>query len=370
MYHILSYFFRDNKYRRATKIFKDPIKVNLEDLKELPLINIIIPAWKEGKIFEECLLSITKLSYPNLKVIVNAGGNDETIEIANSFRKEEKFLILNQKPGGKMKALNECLKFVKEGIIYSIDADVFLTDEVLLRMIYPIINLNEDVVVSGVKPLKFQENKHLVKYILISRYPHFKVKFSRYGRTQISGPNTCFRSVIYSKIGKFEEDNYFPESDRFRGLQIISKGYKIFQLIDYRSFIYTFYPDSIKSYISQELRWRKNKIEKLFYKKSIILTLKMTFLFFLSFFIVISPVLIFFNMWVLLIALLLFFNKYLKKIRQVLFFNLVVEKKYFPKFGFFFFIKTLFFIYLEELMTVYLLFSLIFSRKEVPTSII
>ena len=70
-YQIIFYFFRDRKNIEALKKFKDPETVTLKDLKEFPLINIIIPAWKEGSLFEDCLLSITKLKYPNLKVIIN-----------------------------------------------------------------------------------------------------------------------------------------------------------------------------------------------------------------------------------------------------------------------------------------------------------
>ena len=60
--------------------------VKLEDLNEYPLINIIIPAWKEGIIFEQCLLELLNLSYPNIKVIVNAGGDEKTIEIIHDNR--------------------------------------------------------------------------------------------------------------------------------------------------------------------------------------------------------------------------------------------------------------------------------------------
>ena len=57
-------------------MYKDPKSLSIDDLKNIPLVNIIVPAWKEGNNFRECLSSITNLNYPNIKVIVNAGGND------------------------------------------------------------------------------------------------------------------------------------------------------------------------------------------------------------------------------------------------------------------------------------------------------
>ena len=80
-YNIIIHFIRDRNYIRVFKKSKDPEIVKLEDLRDLPLVNIIIPAWKEGELFNDCLLLITNLIYPNLKVIISAGGNEETIQI-------------------------------------------------------------------------------------------------------------------------------------------------------------------------------------------------------------------------------------------------------------------------------------------------
>ena len=153
IHQILLFFTKDISHIKVLKNFADPKEIKLSNLKYIPLMNIIIPAWKEGKLFEDCLLSITELNYPNLKVIISAGGNKETIQIANSFKKFKNFIILKQEPGGKMKALNDCLKRVSEGIIYSIDADVILNDEILLRMLYPLVNENQYVTAGSVLSL-------------------------------------------------------------------------------------------------------------------------------------------------------------------------------------------------------------------------
>ena len=176
-HQVLLFFTKDASHIKILKDFADPKDVKLSNLNNIPLINIIIPAWKEGTLFEDCLLSITKLDYPNLKVIISAGGNEETIQIANSFKKFNNFIILKQKPGGKMKALNDCLKHVSDGIIYSIDADVILNNEILLRMLYPLVNENQYVTAGSVRPFKFQENIDIVKYILILKLRRFMKNF-------------------------------------------------------------------------------------------------------------------------------------------------------------------------------------------------
>ena len=362
LYNLLLYFLKDKKYIKTLEKYKDPNYITIEELKELPLVNIIVPAWKEGNFFKTCLDSIINLKYPNLKVVVNAGGNEETKKIAESFRNYDNFTILQQKPGGKMKALNECLNFISEGIIYSTDADIIITDEILLRMIYPIINQNEYVVVGGVRPLKFQQNNSIVKYLLITRNRNFKIKFSRYGATQISGPNTCFKYELFTKIGRFQEDNYFEATDRVRGPQILSKGFKIYQLRDYGGTLFTYYPDSLKEYILQELRWRENALTNPYSRRNFKHFIKNIISILLSLYIIVFPVLIFFNLSFIFIGILILFNNYLNKLRKVRFFKLTVSKKYYKKFGLMFFIKTIFYIYIDALITIFVGFNIILHK--------
>jgi len=369
-YHIISHFFRDRKYIEALNKYKDPETVTLKELKEIPLVNIIIPAWKEGRLFEDCLMSITKLNYPKLKVIVNAGGNDETIKIANSFTNYKNFLILEQKPGGKIKALNECMKYISEGIIYSIDADVILTDEILLRLIYPIINENEFVTSGGVKPLNFQQNKSFVKYIQIDRNYYFKHKFSRYIRPQISGPNTCFKYEVIKKIEKFTEEDLFLQTDRFRGPLILSKGFKIYWLNHYRSLLPTFYPDTLKKYFQQENRWRKNLLFNPLGKNKKSTILKFIILIFYSIIIILIPLFVILNYYIfVLICLVLLLHRYLIKMRKFVFFKITMDKTVYKKFGVLFFIKLFFYLYLDAIITLYLVpssLSSLFTRKKIP----
>jgi len=361
-YHFLLFFTRDKNYIQALKRNKDPEVLKSGDLNEVPLVNIIIPAWKEGKLFEECLQSITKLEYPNLKIIVNAGGNEETIKIAESFKSHNIFTIIRQQQGGKMKALNDCLDYISKGIVYSIDADVILTDEILLRMLYPITNENEYVTAGGVRPLKSQEHKSIVKYLIINRNMNFSIKFSRYGRNQLSGPNSCLKYEVIKAIGKFEMENLYLETDRFRGPLIRKKGYNIYWINDIRGYIYTYFPESLKKYIKQEIRWRKNSLTDSKHKHRKKMRLRFLLSFISSLFILSFPIFIFFNAWLAMIGILLFVFLMLKKIRKFLFLKFSGYKKHYPKFGFLLFLKIIFYSYIENLMTTYLAFDILISR--------
>lgn len=108
IYHFIAFLLFDRLYINAIRQHRDPKNIAITDLDSLPLINIVIPAWKEGKEFRDCLDSITKISYPHIKTIINAGGSEECLSIANLFRKYDNFIILN--------IIKVKLKIIKKGV--------------------------------------------------------------------------------------------------------------------------------------------------------------------------------------------------------------------------------------------------------------
>ncbi|MFX1388571.1 MAG: glycosyltransferase [Promethearchaeota archaeon] len=353
--YTLLYFLRDRKNIKIYLNFKDPDFLPLNALNILPLVNIIIPAWKEGTIFKNLLVSIKNLTYPAIKVIVNAGGNDETIEIANSFKKYDNFIILYQKRGadrpslGKIRALNECLQFISEGIVYFIDADSYLSDEILLRMIYPITNLDENIVLGGVRPLKNQESKDLVKYLLFDRFYSPKTKFSRHvSNPPITGQSLCLKYEVIKSIGRFTENKNYA-TDKSMGIDIYSKGFNSYLLYDYRHRIYVDYSSTISELIHQKTIWIENALFFSFKNKKLNIV-KFLFSFLISLYIISFPFLLFIHSAFFLIGVLMLLIIYFLKIKKLLFFKRVVNKEFYEKYGIIFFLKLIFYIFIEVII--------------------
>lgn len=364
LYHIIIFFLRDRIYAKEVLKYKDPEIISLNDLKSISLVNIIVPAWKEGKIFEDCLNSIKNLTYPKLKVIVNAGGSENCINIAKSFQKYDNFIILLQKGGGsraelgKLKALNECLEYVNEGILYFVDADVYFTDEVLLRMIFPITNLGEKVVSGGIKPLKYQENKDYVKYLHRIQNLNFRYKFSRYSERQIGGANCCIIYDAMNSIGKFSQ-NRIDAEDVSRGEDILKKGFRIYTLTDYRGMIYSNIADKKRIFFRQKLRWDENTIIYAYRNRKYYTIVKFFVLILISVYLFIFPFLLLMHIGLFFIGLLILFSLYLKKLRRILFFNKVIEKRFRKRLSFSFYLKIIYYIYIELIINIFLPFDLI-----------
>jgi len=379
LYNIFIYLFKNKKNLRIAKNFKDPEEIKLENLKNLPLVNIIIPAWKEGESFKNNLLSITKLKYPNIRTIVNAGGDDKTIDIANEYKNNKNFIILKQEKGpyliqgqNKIRALNNCFEYVSEGILYLIDADCYLTDDILLRMIYPIINNNEKIINGNSRPILYQEKSDLVKYIQLSRFDFIDYKIVRYTTEGISGSNACLSYDVLKAIGKFSENKLVIE-ELSRGKDIADHGFRGYNLIDYRSYIFTEFPSTLKELYHARSRYIKYKFLYSLQtkKKNYIISILMLFL--ISIYITLLPILFFIQFGFFLIGILIFLNLYFKKIRKYYGFKSVIDKQFYETFHFSFFLKMFIYIYIEILFNIRIMFELflfiIKCRKEKATKI-
>jgi len=372
-FNLIIYYLKNRKYIKTSNNLSDPNEISIDDLKELPLINIVVPAWKEGQLFKNCLLSIKQLNYPNIRIIVNAGGNEETINIANEFKKYDNFLILRQKCGadrpslGKVRALNECLDHISEGIVYFIDADSYLNNEILLRMIFPIVNYNEDIIAGGVRPLEFQERKRLVKYVVIDRYRLRTKVFKRKGSPiSITGQNICMKYDVIKSIGKFSEHRKIA-TDVSMGEDLLAKGYLTYQLVDYRHRIYVDYSSTIKEYINQRTIWVENFLIYN-YKFRKLTLIKFVLLFLADLYLFVFPFMFFLNFGLFMIGILIIFHKYLKEIRKFLVFTKTTPKKNRQNINFAFFFTFIFFIYIEAIITIRIPFHFLSFLKRLKSN--
>lgn len=358
VYHILFSLTRDSNYRRILKNIDDPKGVKLSDLNHIPLINVIMPAWKEGKTFESCLLNISRLNYPNLKVIVNAGGSDETLQIANSFRKFENFTIIYQEQGGgKIKAINDCLNYISDGIVCILDSDNLLTDKLLLKMIYPLINGKEDIVIAPIAPHTSILNSDLVIYSYVNRYSEFRHKFTRY--TIGFGSNACINYHVFKLLGKFSEHKMLDDG-RVTGIDLSSKGFKTYKLIDHKMQSYT-YPTGFSTYLHQNLRWIENFLYYSIKNRKIKL-IKFVGLTIVSFSLLIFPFFLFFNVYIFLIGISILLSIYLKRIRKILFYK-ITDTSNSVKIKAIFYLKLILFIYFDNIINIIASFEILFYRK-------
>jgi len=353
------FFLRDFRYIKDLEKFKHKIDYELKDLKEKPLVSFIIPAWKEEEFLEKCVISILNLNYSKKKIIINAGGNQKTIEIANSYKKLEDVIVIFQDKGmGKIKAINDALKYVDEGIVYLLDADVLINDQLLLSMIHPIIHQNESVVVSALKPYKESKDIDLVKYIFIKRQTKFRKK-SKYKNS--IGPNTVINYDLIRKIYPFTEGQY-SDDNLVIAEDIIQENEKILHFRGYMGEIYI--PIKFRELLNQNLRWIENSYFRNKKEGNIFYLLKFHIFLFISFIFVFSPILVIFNIRLLFLWILFLSAYYLKRIRKIIIFEVAFGNYVEFHYNILFFIKIILFIYMDVVIKIIAFFEILFFKNK------
>ncbi len=93
-----------------------------------PMVSIVIPSLNSEKTIEKCLMGIKNQTYSNIEVIiVDAGSNDRTVEIANKWD-------VNVSEGNiknRSKQTNIGVEMSKGEYIYRLDSDVVLSSGVV-----------------------------------------------------------------------------------------------------------------------------------------------------------------------------------------------------------------------------------------------
>lgn len=358
-YHIIIFFIRDRKYIKRIQQLKNKKIISIDDLVSKPIITFVVPAWNEDQTLKQTLNALLNLSYPYYRVIVNAGGNEETILIADFFKKYKNFIILKQEAGkGKIKAINDAISQISEGIIILMDADVQINEKVLLNMIHPIINENETVVTATLKPHESIKDKDLVKFLYIDRNNRFRKKLERY--IDITGIITAIKYDVVRNVNKFSEAK-FSDDGRAIGNDLKKYNYRIYYIANLLGETYN-YPEKIKKFFPQQLRWMENAYYGRIKRKKILFLIKLFFATLISIYLLIFPFLIF-NINLIVIGLYILFFLYLKKIRKIIFFKKTDANSLELDLNIIFYVKLIFYIYLEAVLIIIVAIEIMFFKK-------
>lgn len=225
----------------------------LPQLSRSPRVSALVAAWNESSNIDAHIQSFLALSYPNIELILCAGGNDDTLERAQSYASEQ-VIVLEQKPGeGKQKALAHCLERATGEIMYLTDADCLFDQEALIHLLFPIVEQGEQAATGGSRPLDHQFGQMLPTYIWIA-----DVAASARQPTYIKGMLGRNAAIIYTAINLIGGMN-FPAptgTDYQLAQRLIQVGIAIRYVAE--SNVPSEYPETISIYRSKQSRWLRN----------------------------------------------------------------------------------------------------------------
>lgn len=292
-----------------------------EDFKEIKM-SILIPAYNEEAVLENCLQGLKKLKYKNFEsIFINDGSSDNTMELLNELLDLEIFMdynlsdkvefkeikliykskkyadifVIDKKNGGKADSLNAGISLSTGDVIITLDADSILD----LNSIQHINNKFQDnsVIAAGGmvhvgqmmdktgKP-QFRGN-FLLKYQLSEYLTSFYVRKLAQSKLNmlsiVSGAFGAFRKELLYEIGGYKKSLGEDMEITLRIQKVIqSSNRKLKMVFIPKAFCYTEVPENIFDIFKQRTRWQKGFIDCFVkYYKDLFTTLGIKFSLFL-----------------------------------------------------------------------------------------
>lgn len=170
-------------------------------MKNLVKVSVIIPAFNEEKVIENCLNSLAKQSYQNLEVIViDDGSTDETREkVTNLVSQINNLKLLKQDHKGPGEARNLGAKMAAGEILVFVDSDMEFENDFIERLVDPIISGESIGTFSREEYVINKDNVWSKCWNINKKLPVNKMHGSNYPNTQ-----PVFRAILKEKFDQVE----------------------------------------------------------------------------------------------------------------------------------------------------------------------
>lgn len=220
-----------------------------------PTVSIIVPAYNEELVLENCVKSLLKLNYPTFEVIiVDDGSSDSTATVGETLAKNQsQVTFFSKKNGGKANALNYGIEHSEAEIIVCIDADSIFAIDALTQLALPFADPMVGAVGGNVKVANRSNilNMHQATEYIVGLNIQRRA-FAELGCMQvISGAIGAFRKDVLLEIGGYSTDTIVEDMDIT--ISVAKAGYKV--TYNGYAIAYTESPESLSDFMKQRYRW-------------------------------------------------------------------------------------------------------------------
>lgn len=284
--------------------------------KLVPGVSILVPSHNEEAIIVDNVHSLLTGKYPKIEVlVVNDGSTDETLsrlisafdleKVQRVFRdtletepvravykssSDPRLLVIDKEKGGKADSLNVGLNTTRMPYTLTIDADVILDEEALLRIMKPILNdpermvagggivriVNECVVKGGQVVQPRLPKKPLVLYQIVEYMRAFTAGRAGFARLNslviISGAFGVIAADLARDIGGFSRETVGEDLEIMVRLHKYLRQQKADYCVFYAAFpiCWTEVPETLRALGRQRSRWHRGLSEAMWKHKSMI----------------------------------------------------------------------------------------------------
>lgn len=231
-------------------------------------VSIIIPFFNAEKFLKNVINSALNQTYKNIEIIlVNDGSKDKSLDICNSFLKDERIKVITQENSGVSVARNKGIENATGDWIMFVDSDDYIESNMITSMIESMekSNVETDFIFCGFKKI-YLDDEH--KNQISNSYSYFcedKIMNKSEFFTNIeSFLDKCLVQGPWAKI--FNRKIIEEHSIRFKkGLSYGEDTLFVYNYLEYVSNVMclkdTFYYYNVLNNNSLNLKFRKDKLK-------------------------------------------------------------------------------------------------------------
>lgn len=187
------------------------------DMKNNPLISIVVIGYNVENVIRKCLDSIIKQTYRKIEIIVvDDGSNDSTADIVKSMGKDDnRICLITQKNQGILPARKTGLKNANGQFVVFVDSDDWLSENLVNRLYECVTNDSIlDIVVSD--NVTVYENKEVMSNYNRCKFDYI---YKDYDYLEL----ILNQKVVHNVFGKLYRTDFLRKSN-YLDIQNISMG--------------------------------------------------------------------------------------------------------------------------------------------------
>ncbi len=220
-----------------------------------PPVTVIVPAFCEETVIEDCIAAVLASDYPALRVIaVDDGSTDATLAVLQArFGNDRRVTILSQPNRGKFAALDYAYGHVETDVVVAIDADTCIDPGAIRQLVRHFADPRVGAVAGNVKVgnrRNLLSCMQSLEYITAQNLD--RRAFERFnGILVVPGAIGAWRREAVAATGFYTASTLAEDADLT--VSVIRAGYRV--VYEDRALARTEVPETIGQFLRQRLRW-------------------------------------------------------------------------------------------------------------------
>ncbi|WP_197082850.1 glycosyltransferase [Pseudorhodobacter ferrugineus] len=232
-------------------------------MRSLPSVTVVIPAYNESLVIENCVQKALAANYPDLRVIVvDDGSTDDTLGVLQAaYQGHPQVTILTQANQGKWQALNTAYERIDTEIAVCIDADTQICADAIRHLVAPFANPRIGAVAGTI--LVGNKRNLLTKLQALEYFTMQNIgrRAQEYinGIVVVPGALGAWRVEAVRDLGLLSNETLTEDTDLT--MWMLRGGYQVAYADEATA--YTEAPSDVRSLLKQRLRWNVGILQSL-----------------------------------------------------------------------------------------------------------